>query len=108
MKIDEHKNSAESSDDIPWASRLEKGDRRRFNDVDRLGRQQYGFCCRYMLRVPGLRSDDVRLTAALDVFILWWLDLLLLCTSHTYIHEDCWRAIGCESTREERTDVFLR
>ena len=40
------------------------------------------------LRVRGIRFDDVCSTVALDVFISSWLDLLLLCTSHTHIHRD--------------------
>ena len=36
-----------------------------------------------MLRIPGMRSDDVYWTVALD-------DLVLLCTSHTHIHRDYW------------------
>ena len=44
-----------------------------------------------MLRIPGVRSDDVCSTAALRVVMLSWFDLLLLCTSHTHIHDDYWR-----------------
>ena len=39
----------------------------------------------YMLRMPGMKSDHVCLTAALVVLILSWFDLLLLCTNHTHV-----------------------
>ena len=38
------------------------------------------------LRAHGMRSDDVCLIIALDVVF----DFLLLCTSHTHKHRDCW------------------
>ena len=73
-----------------------------------------------MLRISGMRFDDARLTTAalyirVNVLIMYQVvlscfDLLLLCTSHTHIRRDCWRAIRCESTinREERAYVFTR
>ena len=49
------------------------------------------FCCCRMLRILGVRSDDVCLTAvASGVLMLSWFDILLLCTSHTHIHRDYW------------------
>ena len=38
-----------------------------------------------MLRVPGMRFDDVCMTGGLGVFTLSWFDLLLLRTSNTHI-----------------------
>ena len=40
--------------------------------------------------VPGMRSGDMCLTVALDVLMLSWSDLLLLCTSHMHINRDLW------------------
>ena len=45
------------------------------------------FCC-CVLRIPGVRSDDVCLIAGLEVKMLSWFDLLLLCTNHMHIHRD--------------------
>ena len=43
-----------------------------------------------MLRTPGMTSDDVCWTAALDVLMLPCFDHLLLYTRHTHIHRDYW------------------
>ena len=39
----------------------------------------------FALRIPGMRSDDVCSTVALDVLVLTWFDPLLLCNSHTHV-----------------------
>ena len=42
-------------------------------------------------QMPCMRFNDVCLTVvALDVLLLPCCDLLLLCTSYTYMHGDCW------------------
>ena len=56
-----------------------------------------------MLHIPGMRSDDVCLTVALDVLMVPWFDHLLLCISHTHIHCDYWHkgeglGRGCRCT----------
>ena len=42
-----------------------------------------------MLRVPDIRTDDIRLVVALDVKLLLWFDLLLF-ANHTHIHHGHW------------------
>ena len=42
-----------------------------------------------MLRLHGMRSDDVSVVVALDVKTLSWFDLLL-CANYPNIRRDCW------------------
>ena len=55
--------------DIPGASQVEKGERRRSNDMYALLLLLLPYS---MLLVPGMRSDDICLIVALDVKMLLW------------------------------------
>ena len=68
----------------------------------------FAACC--ILRIPRMRLDDACLTVALDVLILSWFDLLLLCTRHTHIHHDYWHKgeiLDCGGRRTAATVLLL-
>ena len=58
----------------------------RSNDVYRHELHSSVAFAAYMLRIPGVGSDDVCVAVTLRVITLSGFDILLLCTSHTHVH----------------------
>ena len=75
---------------IPGASQVKKGEHKRSDDMYRF---EPTVLILLVLYASCMRSDHVCSTVALDVLMLSWFGLGLLCTSHAHMHRDYWHKI---------------